>query len=266
MRFWRKLHRSIISSDKLAIVSDSAALLYFMLIPVQDDEGRYPWTPTNVRTLTATRDWTFNDANAYCEELSNAGLITQFDGFIEIVRGKELNGQPSHSPKHRHLYPLPEVKNRVVTDKYVTGHDVDNGDVLISQLKNRTEQTKPEQKDGAELALGLPTSLGKWLEKMGQTYPVNSQVGLLMDLARTHWDGPSETLDGGKAATLLKQSNNAFDAVETVWSACMAPAARGDVFQYALGMQKSRRSSNGTYSGNTSSNDRAQTFRRSPGK
>ena len=121
------------------------------------------------------------------------------------------------------------MNNWVVTDKYVSSQDEVTGESVISQLKNRTEQTRAEQKEGAELTLSHPTSLKKWLEKMGQTHPVNLQVGLLMDLARIHWDGPSETLDGGKAATLLKQSNNAFDAVETVWSACMAPAARGDV-------------------------------------
>ena len=267
MRHWRKIHASILSSDKIAVLSDGAALLYFMLIPVQDDDGRYPWTPTMIKSLITTRDWRVADADTYCDELVAAGLVIKSQGFIEIVNGKQYNGQPSHSPRHSFSYPTPEVKEAIVSDKSETTNSVVSDNTITSHIKNREEKSREdESRDGVEFPLNRPTSLSKWLEKMGLTDGVSKQVGLLIDLARTHWDGDERIIDGGKAAVILKQALNPFDAVETVWSACSAPNARGDVFQYALAMQKNRRSISGTPSNHLASDGGTKTIRRAPGR
>ena len=53
VREWRPLHRGIITSDKLAGVSDPAFRLFTYLIAAQDDAGMYPWSQTTRRVLTA---------------------------------------------------------------------------------------------------------------------------------------------------------------------------------------------------------------------
>jgi hypothetical protein len=234
MRNWRKTHASILSSDKIAEVSDEAALLFFMLIPAQDDLGRYPWTTSNIRSLCITRSWSVAQANQYMDELVAVALVEQ-------------NGQPSNSPKYQFLYPICESKtdesltsNRVLTDKSET----DLLPVTTRIDKNRIELDE-NRIDGVELSLNLPSSLSKWQEQMAMTDLVNDRVALLIDLARKHWDGNPEIISGGKAAQILKQSDNPYEAVKAVWDACASPNARGDVLEYALGIQKNKRSKKG---------------------
>ena len=247
MRNWRKTHASILSSDKIAEVSDEAALLFFMLIPAQDDLGRYPWTTSNIRSLCITRSWSVAQANQYMDELVAVGLVTRSDQHVTITRGVEQNGQPSNSPKYQFLYPICESKSdesltskRVLTDKSKT----DLLPVTTRIDKNRIELDE-NRIDGVELSLNLPSSLSKWQEQMAMTDLVNDRVALLIDLARKHWDGNPEIISGGKAAQILKQSDNPYEAVKAVWDACASPNARGDVLEYALGIQKNKRSKKG---------------------
>ena len=114
-REWRKVYRSITSSDRLASVSDGAAWLYTLLLVSQDDEGRYPWTKAMVRTLTATRpDWSFDDTSTLLHELVDVELASIEDGLVELRRGTELNGLP-RSAHERRQYQAPAVLRQGVT-------------------------------------------------------------------------------------------------------------------------------------------------------
>ena len=110
-REWRKVYRSITSSDRLASVSDGAAWLYTLLLVSQDDEGRYPWTKAMVRTLTATRpDWSFDNTSDLLHELVDVELASIEDGLVILRRGSELNGIPRYShDREPHQYPAPAV-------------------------------------------------------------------------------------------------------------------------------------------------------------
>lgn len=105
MREWRKLFAGITESDKIALVSDGAVALFCFLVSKQDDAGRYPWAPAKIRVITATRQWTAEQAQAFAQELRNAELITLHDGYVEIVGGAEKNGVPTQGsgagrPRH----------------------------------------------------------------------------------------------------------------------------------------------------------------------
>ena len=110
-REWRKVYRSITSSDRLASISDGAAWLYTLLLVSQDDEGRYPWTKAMVRTLTATRpDWSFDNTSDLLHELVDVELASIEDGLVILRRGSELNGIPRYShDREPHQYPAPAV-------------------------------------------------------------------------------------------------------------------------------------------------------------
>ena len=115
MRAWRPLHKGFTSSDKIASVSDGAALLFTFLIAHQDDAARFPWTPTRVRALIASRTWTLPQAHAFLSELISAGLMSvqgqygvstpvsiPYFGLVEIVGGVAKAGPPkSGSREHR---------------------------------------------------------------------------------------------------------------------------------------------------------------------
>lgn len=94
MREWRKLYRGITTSDRIAKASDGAAFLFTLLVANQDDAGRYPWTPSKIRSLTATRDWTMQQTEAFLAELINAPLVRQDGSFVEIIDGAAKNGTP----------------------------------------------------------------------------------------------------------------------------------------------------------------------------
>jgi len=109
-RPFRRLHRSITSSERLSSVSDGAWRLAILLLANQDDDGCYPWTPSMIRSLIAGTQWTIEDAESYCKELvrtqyvqNNYLVRTQSvlsDGTenripcLRIWRGAELNGVP----------------------------------------------------------------------------------------------------------------------------------------------------------------------------
>ena len=94
MREWRKLHSSLIESARLASLSDSAAILFCLLVAAQDDTGWYPWEPTKIRRLTLARPWSTDQTLEYARELVNAGMASFEEGGILLRKGKDLNGHP----------------------------------------------------------------------------------------------------------------------------------------------------------------------------
>ena len=94
MRPYRKVYNQLLRSDKLSRVSYEARWLYTLLLVAQDDEGRFPWTASQVKSLTATTDWEFKGATGHRDELVKTGAIETDGKVITIVRGKELNGNP----------------------------------------------------------------------------------------------------------------------------------------------------------------------------
>tara|TARA_R110002012_G_scaffold59053_4_gene154146 strand:+ start:3826 stop:4767 length:942 start_codon:yes stop_codon:yes gene_type:complete len=108
MRPWRKLYASVLTSDKIDQVDDGSALLYMMLLTAQDDLGRYPWTPSMLRSLTLTRRWDLDQIDAFRDQLIDVGLIDYSldpSPHVMIVNGAELNGQP-HNYSRILLYPI----------------------------------------------------------------------------------------------------------------------------------------------------------------
>ena len=104
MRYWRKVYGSVVESDRLAGVSDSAALLFVFLLTKQDDAGQYPNTQARLRALSITRHWTDEVLTTYLRELDGVGLVTldKASGHLTIRRGQELNGIPKDgSEGHR---------------------------------------------------------------------------------------------------------------------------------------------------------------------
>lgn len=97
MRTWRKAYSGIIRSEKIANVSDSAKWLYLLLLVSQDDDGKYPWTPTKIKALTVGTSWTRDVTDSLASECSDVGLTYMGEGFIYIVDGAEKNGTPSNS-------------------------------------------------------------------------------------------------------------------------------------------------------------------------
>jgi hypothetical protein len=97
MRPWRKVHAGLITSDKLANVSDGAAFLYTLLLVAQDDAGCYPWTPAKVRALCVNRPWTSSKITALVKELVGASLVEACGTVLHIGEGEAKNGQPAFS-------------------------------------------------------------------------------------------------------------------------------------------------------------------------
>jgi hypothetical protein len=114
MRDWRKVYRSITSSERLASVSDSAAWLYVLLLVNQDDDGCYPWTPAMVKALTATRDWSLDQATELLGELCGVGAAdyTEDRRIVTLYQGALMNGVPrdSHSREPRRYHVTADVR------------------------------------------------------------------------------------------------------------------------------------------------------------
>lgn len=105
MRTWRKLESGIITSERLAKVSDSAKWLFTLLIVAQDDEGKYPWTSTMIRSLTVTTDWDSHASDSLLSELTESGVAELRDGMVLLRNGAEKNGTPANSKKYAMIYP-----------------------------------------------------------------------------------------------------------------------------------------------------------------
>ena len=98
-RPWRALHDLWLSSDRLALASSDAIVLFLMLVTKQSDSGRFPWSPMRVRSLTSIRDWSFNSATKIRDELVSLGVVSVDGSWVTLRRGNELNGTPSSGGK-----------------------------------------------------------------------------------------------------------------------------------------------------------------------
>ena len=114
MREWRKVHRSLTSSERIAQVSYPARWLYTLLLVNQDDEGSYPWTATMVRSITVTTEWTVIEASTYLEELKSQGLVDQQAQRVTIRRGVEFNGNPKSNSRKPLVYPESDISPTTV--------------------------------------------------------------------------------------------------------------------------------------------------------
>lgn len=154
MRDWRKLHKGIRSSDKLFEVSCEAKWLYVLLVSAQDDAGRYPWTPSNIRQLVSgTTEWDVDATCRYMSELVATGLISEVEGFAEVARGAELNGNPNNTRKP--LYYESSSGTPVATRRDTSAH-------VGSREEKKREDTEKENLSLAgepkEKAVAAPVS------------------------------------------------------------------------------------------------------------
>ena len=97
MREYRKLYASIVVSEKLATVPMDARWLWVLLLVSQDDEGKYPWTPTRIKALTVGTNWSDKDVQNLAMVLTESQLIHRDNDWIYISKGIEKNGKPTNT-------------------------------------------------------------------------------------------------------------------------------------------------------------------------
>jgi hypothetical protein len=95
MREYRKLYASIVVSEKLATVPMDARWLWVLLLVSQDDEGKYPWTPTRIKALTVGTNWSNKDVQNLATVLTESQLIYKHKEWMYISKGIEKNGKPT---------------------------------------------------------------------------------------------------------------------------------------------------------------------------
>ncbi|MBI4145043.1 hypothetical protein HY493_02450 [Candidatus Woesearchaeota archaeon] len=149
MREWRKLHRGIVASDKLTRVSDSAGLLFCFLLAVQDDAGRYPWTPAKIRALTITRTWEVQSTYQILMELVRAHLVTLENGFVTIVGGAEKNGAPTSGTAAYKALRLYEIDTTIVDTSTVRTEYVQDTSSVPTRGEEKRLEEKREETEGA---------------------------------------------------------------------------------------------------------------------
>lgn len=166
MREWRKLHYSIITSDRLSKVSDSAKWLFALLVVAQDDEGKYPWTPPRINALTAGTDWDRLATESALTQLRVAGVSELRDGYVWLHNGVEYNGTPHNSKSRPKLYPpVSELttesqpsRERVATESGATPRGEERrGD------KSRVEREETPASEEA-VSLSEPENQSTWPE------------------------------------------------------------------------------------------------------
>lgn len=111
MRDWRKLYSSVIASERLGGISDKAFRLFALLVVAQDDEGKYPWTPTKVKALCIGTNWDSRGSDSALSELRERGVAQLRQGYVFLTNGAELNGTPANSKKWPFIY-----KDDIVTN------------------------------------------------------------------------------------------------------------------------------------------------------
>ena len=94
MRGWRKLHRTIVTSDRMPDCSFEALWFWTLLTVAQDDAGLFPWTKAKVRSLGSAYNISFDRAHELVEELVTAGIVEWKGDFIHLVNGEVYNGRP----------------------------------------------------------------------------------------------------------------------------------------------------------------------------
>ena len=140
-RQWRKYEGpKIVNSEKMARCSYHSRYLFFLLLGEQDDMGRYPATPTKLRSLIVTTEWTPDYVmNTLVPEMSQIGLLRLEKGFIVVTKGAVFNGTPSNA-KTVFLYDDVEVaENGLSLDSVPT-------EPKLSKEKSRESREDLEKK------------------------------------------------------------------------------------------------------------------------
>jgi hypothetical protein len=147
MRDWRKLYASIIASERLGGMTDAAFRLFVLLVVAQDDEGKYPWTPTKIRSLCVGTNWDSYGSNTALSELSESGVAVLRDGFVYLTNGAALNGTPTNSRKWPLIYKIDSVQqSNSISDTVLSEYSQSTDTVLsargdkIREDKNRGEE------------------------------------------------------------------------------------------------------------------------------
>jgi hypothetical protein len=84
-------------SEKLATVPMDARWLWVLLLVSQDDEGKYPWTPTRIKALTVGTNWSNKDVQNLATVLTESQLIYKHKEWMYISKGIEKNGKPTNT-------------------------------------------------------------------------------------------------------------------------------------------------------------------------
>ena len=148
MREWRKLHISIVTSERLASVSDSAKWLFTLLVVCQDDEGKYPWTEPRIKALVASTDWDRVATESLATQLRVAGVSELRDGFMWLQNGVKYNGTPHNSKSHPKLYPpVSELESESAASRQRVGSESE-ATTTVSPPTPRGEEIREEEKRG----------------------------------------------------------------------------------------------------------------------
>ena len=204
MREWRRIYRSITSSDRLAKVSDSAWRLYVLLLVNQDDQGSIPWTRTMVRTLIAGSTWTEEQAATWAKELMIRDLVKADGDMLTIRRGAELNGPPksgSQSYKTPRLYP---PSTEAILPQEVRYTSPGSPRVREELEERRGEETTPSTSSEASEVVS-PLKGGAPQKNTNNQKPKT----------KTHWKKLPRTIEGlqdGLVETLVKEYAWAWSA------------------------------------------------------
>jgi len=252
MRAWRKLESGIVTSERLSKVSDSAKWLFTLLLAAQDDEGKYPWTPTMIRSLTVTTTWGVPDCESLLSELRVANVAELREGFVVLRNGAEKNGTPANSKRWVMLYPATEPisesndesplnRNRLTTESEPTVQSrVEKSRVELSEPSASDLQAQKEKLPPEKTADVLPNSCQEWQERIRAVDTQQNQVKVLVDMVVHHYPHPPPR-SGDHAAALLKQTRDPPYAVKLLWDAMGANPA-GNIFVYAAGIYSRRTS------------------------
>ena len=183
-------------------MSDSAFLLFFLLVAVQDDEGYYPWTPQAVRRLTISRTWSFEESTELANELVAAGMAWWDEGATGIVldRGEELNGK-LRKDREALIYRKPLVVQHGAPPDGL-GTEADRRQPLADR-RQPIDKTRPDQEEETDRESETET------EESDTDSPTNLQGGIL-----GHYS-PQELLDLRGSYPLLDLEDEAENCV--VW-------------------------------------------------
>ena len=181
MRKWRKLHSNLISSERAPLLSDSAMILFCLLVLVQDDEGFYPWTPQAVRSFTISRTWSFEQATELANELVAAGMAFWEEGAAGIVlhRGKELNGLPRKYSTVLSYRKSPIVANETPPD--ALGTEVDRR-LPLADRRLPLDQTRLDKEVEVEVEIETET------EESDTDLPIYPKGDILGQFSPQEWE------------------------------------------------------------------------------
>lgn len=171
MRDWRKIHKGILESDRLASVSDAAFRLYVYLLVLQDDAGEYPWTRPWRRRLTQGCGWSEQTIDRLGRELVEHGLVTLDEDHLVIDRGAEMNGRPAYLARGRQsMYYRPDMHPNLAvayTAHTRMQHGADAAHTGMRPDRDREEiESRGERESALPPAMNelIPRDLGPWQE------------------------------------------------------------------------------------------------------